>query len=317
MPKFSIIIPEYNSSEKIRPAIKTLQRQSLKDFEVIIVDDCSPDNSAEKIEHLLSTADLNSTIIKSEKNVGPGIARNIGVNQAKGHYICFLDADDYISDDYFEILDKIINSTNSDLIYFGNYHVIGNNIRVITPFHFNDRESFIALASGALWKFCFKRDLFDNYSLPALRNAEDIAVIPLIIAKAEIIAYCDKPLYYYIHNNESLSSTHSPNVTYNFVKSFDYTLSHLEKPYSSGIEFHGIKTVVYGGVLNGLKAKIKWGDLKEILNDFERNFPLWLDNKYIKLYPVRKRLFLYLVKLRCYLLLKLYVIGHNLLLKYL
>ncbi|WP_165157711.1 glycosyltransferase family 2 protein [Parabacteroides sp. ZJ-118] len=315
--RFSIIIPEYKSGDKIQPAIESLQRQSFREFEVIIIDDCSPDDSFEKIDNLICTTELNSKLIKANTNGGPGVARNIGLSKADGQYICFMDADDYISDDYFESLNEIILNKKPDLIYFGYYHIFGNTKRVTASSYFSDKDSFIAKSTGAIWRFCIKKSLLSIYPLPSIRNAEDIAIIPLLIGSAKKIEYSDKPLYYYIHNNSSLSSIHKPDVTYNFIKSFDYTLSFLEPPYSSCIEFHGIKTILYGAILNGIKAKIPTIELREIVNGFELKFSRWSQNKFLQAYSLRKRLFLSLVKGRHFTILGMYVRVHSILLKYL
>ncbi|MDE6742112.1 MAG: hypothetical protein K2J58_07255, partial [Muribaculaceae bacterium] len=206
---------------------------------------------------------------------------------------------------------------DTDLLYFGNYHIIGSNKRKLLPIHYDNVDSFVALSSGAIWKFCLKKELIMKYPLPSIRNAEDIAVIPLCILSAKNIKFSDKALYYYVHNNESLSSSYSSQVTYNFVKSFDYTLSYLKKPYSPGVEFHGIKTIIYGAVLNGLKASMPWKEIEGIIINFEKEFPHWSQNKYISSYSIRKRIFLQLVKLKKYGLLKWYVSIHNLILRYL
>lgn len=318
MTKFSIIIPEYNSGKKILSAIKSLERQSFNDFEVIIVDDCSTDNSYDEIAEYFNESNLNVKLIRAEKNSGPGVVRNIGIQNATGTYICFMDADDYITEDYFESLNAAISVDNDiDLIYFGNYHIIGSKRREFFPKHYNSIDEFVARASGALWSFCFRKQLIERFPMPPIRNAEDIAIIPLCIMSANHIVYCDKALYYYINNIGSLSNTHSPNVTYNFVRSFEFTLSHLKAPYSSGVEFHGIKTILYGAVLNGMKARISWIELKKLISNFERDFPNWYNNIYINSYSFRKRFFLTLVKDRKQFLLRTYVSVHNFLLKYL
>ncbi len=317
MPKFSIITPQYNSFHLMDEYFRSLESQTFKDFEVIIVDDCSTDDSYESLKDYIGQSSLVVKLFQSASNAGPGNARNIGLSKADGQYICFMDSDDYISDDYFESLNEIILNKKPDLIYFGYYHIFENTKRVTASSYFSDKDSFIAKSTGAIWRFCIKKSLLSIYPLPSIRNAEDIAIIPLLIGSAKKIEYSDKPLYYYIHNNSSLSSVHKPDVTYNFIKSFDYTLSFIEPPYSSCIEFHGIKTILYGAILNGVKAKIPTIELREIIDGFELKFPQWSQNKFLQAYSLRKRLFLSLVKGRHFTILKMYVRVHGILLKYL
>lgn len=313
----SIIIPCYNSEKTIRRLLDSLTHQKFRDYEIIIIDDCSTDNSKEVIASYIKKSNIDINLLSTGVNSGPAIARNTGIRRANGGYICFIDSDDYVSEDYTLELCRLIERDGADLIYFGCNQIIGNKNIIGKQRNFADKEEFIALSSGSLCMFAFKRDLLLKFPAPHINNAEDIAIIPLIISSANKISFSSKNLYYYIHNNKSLSSTYSPNVTYNFVKSFDYTLSYLNPPYNKGIEFHGIKTLLYGAILNGVKAKMAHNELREIIDSFEKDFPNWKDNKYISSYSFRKRLFLKLVSRRNFFLIKLYTNIHSLLLKYL
>lgn len=123
-------------------------------------------------------------------------------------------------------------------------------------------------------------------------------------------------LYYYIHSNTSLSSTHRPEVTRNFITSFKYTEEHIDKTkYHDELEFHGIKTILYGATLNALKAKMNSKDIRNMWDEFIENYPNWYSNKYIQHYPKSKRLFLTLIKYNQLALLKVYASVHLMLLR--
>jgi glycosyltransferase involved in cell wall biosynthesis len=89
----SIITPSYNSLEFITQTIDSVINQTYQDWEMIIIDDCSPDNANEIIEEYIKNDDR-INLIKLENNIGPANARNEGIKQAKGKYIAFLDSDD-------------------------------------------------------------------------------------------------------------------------------------------------------------------------------------------------------------------------------
>ena len=89
----SVIVPVYNAAEFIEETIRTVQAQSLGEWELLLVDDCSNDNSCDIIERYMAL-DSRIQLIRQEKNGGAAAARNTGVLKARGRYICFLDADD-------------------------------------------------------------------------------------------------------------------------------------------------------------------------------------------------------------------------------
>jgi len=314
---FSVIIPVYNCSGSIIRALDSISIQEYYNCEVILIDDCSPDNSAELIkEYIESHQSYRITLLSNNANSGPAECRNKGIHIAKGQYICFLDSDDYLCDSYFKTLNSLAESKHPDIIYIGYNHVFDNVVRKISNSVFHDKDSFIAGASACLWRFVVKTDIIKELKLPDLRNAEDIAVIPLLISNSNNINFCNSALYNYIHSNSSLSGQHSPAVSKNFIKSFEYTLAHLKPPYSSGIEFHGIKTVLYGAILNALKAKTTASEIYDIIEHFEMSFKYWHNNMYINNLPRQKRFFLRCIQHRNVRLLRFYAYCQSLILKF-
>lgn len=317
MKKFSVIIPCYNASVVIRRALETLENQTCKDFEVIVVDDCSTDDSREMVKTCINEMSVSIRLLVNEKNSGPGFSRNQGVKEARGKYLCFLDADDYFDTRYFDCLSKQIEKTDSDVVFFGICQVIGDKYRKFSVINYSKIE-YIALASGSLCKFCSKKSLWNGIEIPTIKNAEDIAVIPVILSRSETITTIPEMLYYYIHSNSSLSSNHSLEVCKNFITSLKYTEEHIDKTlYRDELEFHGIKTILYGATLNALKAKMSSMDIKNMWNEFFLSYPNWYSNKYIQHYPKSKRLFLFLIKYNQLALLKLYSSVHSMLLRWL
>lgn len=97
----SIITPTYNSEKYIRETIQSVQNQTYPSWEMIIVDDCSTDNTIQIIEEIQKT-DARIRLVKSEKNAGPAISRNKGIERATGKYMTFLDADDIWFEDFIQ-----------------------------------------------------------------------------------------------------------------------------------------------------------------------------------------------------------------------
>lgn len=97
--KISVIIPAYNSSKYIKRVVTSVLLQTYENFELVIVDDCSTDNTVELVE---SFADKRIKIVKHQHNTGAGVARQSGLKEATGEFIMFIDSDDYVKDDFLE-----------------------------------------------------------------------------------------------------------------------------------------------------------------------------------------------------------------------
>ena len=117
MPKISVISPVYNISRYLTRCMDSLRGQTLREIEVLFVDDRGTDNSVEIIRNYIAAHGLrdNWRVITMPKNSGPGAARNIGIQEAKGEYIAFVDADDWAEPAMFEVLYNAAKETNADL----------------------------------------------------------------------------------------------------------------------------------------------------------------------------------------------------------
>ena len=116
----SVIMPFYNAAQYLPDTLRSLAWQTVRGFELIAVDDASADDSAELVtafaeEHL----DIPVRLIRGEENVGDCSARNIGLQHARGRYICLIDADDLYAADYVELLLAHIRETGADFVFCG------------------------------------------------------------------------------------------------------------------------------------------------------------------------------------------------------
>ena len=115
MPKVSVIVPMYNVEKYVSKCLDSLQKQTLKDIEIICVDDLSTDSTVNIVANL-SKQDNRIKLIKNEINVGAAITRNNGLEIATGEYIYFIDSDDWIDDDYLEKMVKTIEKVKTDIV---------------------------------------------------------------------------------------------------------------------------------------------------------------------------------------------------------
>ena len=136
-PKISVIIPLYNAEKYIRQCLISVLASKFTDYEVLIIDDCSTDNSVDEVKKLLQHFDGRLKILSTEKNSGgPGIPRNIGVKNAAGKYIVFLDSDDLILPTTLGDFFKLAEYHMADAIFPDRYFIFndkfkGDNLKVM------------------------------------------------------------------------------------------------------------------------------------------------------------------------------------------
>ena len=136
-PKISVIIPLYNAEKYIRECLISVLASKFQDYEVLVIDDCSTDNSVAEVKKLLPHFDGRLKIFSTEKNSGgAGIPRNIGIKNSSGKYLTFIDNDDLILPDALEIFFAVAEFYNAEVVctekYFvGNDNISGKNLKVI------------------------------------------------------------------------------------------------------------------------------------------------------------------------------------------
>lgn len=216
MPRISLIVPVYNAEQYISRCIDSILAQNFTDFELILVNDGSKDNSLEVSNHY-SGLDARVVVV-SQANAGVSSARNHGINIAKGDYICFVDADDHVSPSYLEQLVRpALQNDKIDLVLQGRIKCESGKQTKIAPDHdgvyfLNEDPGFFKDVN--LFRFCavysklFKRDIIQNHEISfskTLNHGEDFDFL------ANYLFYCDGvevstcANYYYMINPGSLS----------------------------------------------------------------------------------------------------------------
>lgn len=135
----SIIVPVYNVEDYIQKCIESILNQSFTNYELLLIDDGSKDNSIKIVEEYLQK-DLRIKLIHQE-NMGLSEARNTGIKHSKGDYILFVDSDDYLEEDSLEKISKIIKSSDYDIILNNGYRIESSNKRLIRN---NDNRYYIS-----------------------------------------------------------------------------------------------------------------------------------------------------------------------------
>ncbi len=127
-PAISVIIPLYNAEQFVGECLDSVLNQTFQNFEVIVVDDCSTDNSCAVVESFIPKFNGRLTLYHTEKNSGGGgyVPRNIGLNLASGEYVIFIDADDFILLNALEILYNAAKGFDAEVVYTGSYYDLRN-----------------------------------------------------------------------------------------------------------------------------------------------------------------------------------------------
>lgn len=221
--KFSVVVPVYKVEEYINECVDSILNQSFDDFEVILVDDGSPDNCG-KICDEYAKKDERVRVIHKE-NGGLVSARQAGIKIARGEYIVNIDSDDYIDKDMLKNSDEIINSYSPDAIYFSMMNFKGQKRwtfdECIKEGFYDEKDIKekiypYALLSADMQNLNYlvtvkvvKREILEPIQLSvscAISYAEDVACSVPMIASIKSLYVSIKPMYNYRHRTTSMSN---------------------------------------------------------------------------------------------------------------
>ena len=211
MVKVSVIVPVYNGEEYIKACIDSLLAQTLKEIEIIIINDGSKDNTCQILKDY-ETKHPKLVKIIAKDNEGQGKARNVGIHLANGEFLTFVDADDTIEDYMLEKMYITAKKENCDVVV-SDYDEITKENKVvkksILPISSNIKRNYIISCAGP-WNKLIRTELLTKNNLYFLEKGiyEDIAMIPLVAVYANNITYIEEPLYhYYIRKGSSMRQT--------------------------------------------------------------------------------------------------------------
>ena len=185
--RFSMIIPVHNGENRIHVLMESIKKQTFNDFEVIAVCDRCTDKSIKKL--MLYKDDMNLRVYECDEG-NAGMARNVGLEHAKGEYILFADDDDYIlHDNVFEEIDRmIISSGNADVLCFG---FIFGSLGYAHPL-WNKGHLY-----GNVWSKAWKHEAIGDTRFPRVYPDDDLQFCKLMEAKNLNFFVCDAPIYHY------------------------------------------------------------------------------------------------------------------------
>lgn len=282
----------------LEKCLDSLVKQTLDNIEVIVVNDGSKDNSKAIIEDFQKKY---PNIIRAfnKPNGGLSDARNFGIDKATGEYLGFVDSDDYVDHDMYELLYNKALSLKADVavcqisaVYLK--MISRANFDDITLFNKSIRENPTLLnhVKSYAWNKIYKKELFDNFRFPK-HAFEDSACIYNLLYTANKIACVDYPLYYYVKEREGSITTNLKNIN-DIFKSCDSMLDF----YLKQSDYTNIKEVVESLCINHLKIrllyiyqakdkKLVWNFYHKTIKYLNVNIPGWRKN-YILRFDIKK-----------------------------
>lgn len=289
-PMVSVVIPIYNVEKYLKKCIDSILNQSFNDFEIILVNDGSTDSSIEICNEYIEK-DCRIILI-NKKNGGASSARNAGINVAKGKYVSFIDSDDCINDNYFNILVEKAEMNNCDVIVSG-CKTIPNNVNIVPSYKLNTvlRGTDFILSSdnvhsknelSAVFRCLYRLKLIKQNEIlfnEKIFIGEDIIFnLEVLVNSDRVMAIADILYYYTINNPTSLMrSKFKSNLESSLVEQYEkriylsnkYNLINNKK-YRNDMANYYVNQI-YGMLVNNLKSDENC--------DFEREIKRISNNK--------------------------------------
>lgn len=216
-PFISFVIPVYNRAEDIRVCIESIVSTAADSYEIIIVDDCSTDSTAEVCDQI-AAENSNIIVIHKERNGGVGAARNTGIAAARGEYLFFVDSDDVvIADGFHHLLSRRQVWAGVDLVSFNYLTVYGSTEKACAPNDLEEKtevdkwlEKVCQYSLFNMWQYLFRRTFLLEHSIvcPPLNLGEDAIFTLQARLSAETVFACPELVYQYmvLGNSDSLAS---------------------------------------------------------------------------------------------------------------
>ena len=311
--RFTVIIPVYNTKEYLRTAVASVLDQTLKDSEIILVDDGSTDGSGALCD-ALAAAHPDVIRVLHKANGGAGDARNAALPLARGAYLVFLDSDDTLESDMFERLAEEIDKTNADVYYFGRQRIENGVPRPLalepyplkTALSVADTPSLLGVCSSAglaVWR----RELFDHEDVrfPPRGWCEDLTLTRKALIAAQSVIFLPDRFYNYLDRGDSVTNRADMNSFEEIMTAMDELLGWfrdkgLFEPYRDELCELCVRFVHYYASWRVLRRVRSHPLLGRFRSFTLRQFPDYHRNKYIRKYALSRRIALRLLDWKMY-----------------
>ena len=297
--KVSVIVPVYNVESYLDKCLTSLVKQTLQEIEIIVVNDGSKDNSEKIIEKYLKKYPEKIKYIK-KANGGLSSARNEGLKYASGEYIGFVDSDDYVSLNTFNLMYKKAKEKNFDLVVCNLNYVHETKTKMVSAGLDKDLENEdevkknIVFLYPAVWNKLYKKEILDSLKFKEGIWYEDVEFNFRVYPRVKSIGYVDKPLIQYVQRESSISKTIDKRL-FNYIDNFNgliryYQDNNLYNKYYFELEYSYVR-YLYATFIKQLsytndKELFKEG-VKEAIKNVQEHFPNYKKNIYLKKFGLK------------------------------
>jgi glycosyltransferase involved in cell wall biosynthesis len=284
MVKVSVIVPVYNVEEYLAKCLDSLVNQTLKDIEIIVVNDGSPDNS-ESIAKKYVQKYKNISYYK-KPNGGLSDARNYGIAKSKGDYLAFIDSDDYIDKTMLEKLYKEAISKKLDIVVCDSINVYPDKeVLVKSNLHYTeDAVLSYLLAHPMACTRLYSKKLFKDCKFKKGIYYEDLEFTPKLVNLTKKIGFVEEGLYYYVQRPGSIMKQKEfSEKLLDIFTVLDSNKKALGNNYPDEIEYMYITHLLRTATLRFLEYTSSKKYIDKIHDVIKENYPNWKNNKYYKM----------------------------------
>ncbi len=290
---FSVVIAHYNSFHLMEACFRSLENQTYKDFEAIIVDDCSTDGSYEKLQERVKSLSFPVRVLQQSVNKGPGAARNLGLDNCQGKYVTFIDADDFVEETLFEDTLPYMEA-GYDAVVFDAVQDKGEESSLLSMVEkrapkqgeIDNRSAFVFVRGCTVGKV-YRLELLraHNVRFGEYYRSEDIPFTKSALALCQKIFYLQKVLYHYVEVSTSIvhndagkwdlsNSNRMEEIIYSHVSTEEFA-QEIEAWKMRGVYTSHIFTMIHDGVSSKeIKGYIKkYYSKKAMKNPYIREYP--------------------------------------------
>lgn len=300
MVKVSVVVPVYNVEKYLSKCLETLVNQTLKDIEIIVVNDGTKDNSQAIIDDFAAKYSNVKSLIKP--NGGLSDARNYGIPYATGEYIGFIDSDDYIDLDMYENLYNKAKEADYDIVECNLHHVFPDgSMDTEIGKHIQNKKQMLMMGRSVVWNKIYKREWLVNTGVlfPKGYIYEDVEFFCKLVPHIKNYAYIEPASVYYVQRGDSINNFQTLKTLQivdilTHIKDYYIEIGVYDE-YKDALEFLYTRILLCSSFSRMCRIPDK-AERKQALsqnwNTLQSNFPEWKKNNYLKALKSKKGTFM-------------------------